>query len=122
MKAAPNPYRFFDELRKTPVVHVGDGIYAITGYRELMTLAHDPRVSSDPRQLARVAAKSGSESDPALEAYGEAGTMITTDPPIHDKARRQSMRHFGPPHTPDLIPSMERDIQQLCDQESGLGS
>ena len=43
-------------------------------------------------------------------------------PPIHDKARRQSMRHFGPPHTPDLIPSMERDIQQLCDQESGLGS
>jgi len=80
LKAAPNPYRFFDELRKTPVVYVGDGIYAITGYRELMTLAHDPRVSSDPRQLARVAAKSGSESDPALEAYGEAGTMITTDP------------------------------------------
>ena len=21
----PNPYRFFDELRKTPVAHVGDG-------------------------------------------------------------------------------------------------
>ena len=26
------------------------------------------------------------------------------------------MRHFGPPHTPDLIPSMEADIQQLCNE------
>jgi fatty acid omega-hydroxylase len=26
------------------------------------------------------------------------------------------MRHFGPPHTPDLIPSMGADIQLLCDQ------
>jgi hypothetical protein len=30
-----NPYRFFDELRKTPGAHVGDGVYAVTGYREL---------------------------------------------------------------------------------------
>ena len=42
-----NPYPFFDELRKTPVVHVGNGVYVVTGYRELMTLAHDPRISSD---------------------------------------------------------------------------
>jgi cytochrome P450 len=26
------------------------------------------------------------------------------------------MRHFGPPHTPDLIPKMEADIQRLCNQ------
>ena len=43
----PNPYRFFDELRKTPVANVGNGVYAVTGYRELMALAHDPRISSD---------------------------------------------------------------------------
>ena len=43
----PNPYPFFDELRKTPVARVVNGIYAVTGYRELVTLAHDPRVSSD---------------------------------------------------------------------------
>ena len=42
-----NPYPFFDELRKTPVAHVGDGSYAITGYRELTTLLHDPRMSAD---------------------------------------------------------------------------
>ena len=28
----PDPYRFFDELRKTPVAQVADGIYAVTGY------------------------------------------------------------------------------------------
>src|SRR6202521_3505068 len=68
----PNPYRFFDELRKTPVVHVGNGVYVVTGYRELMTLAHDPRISSDPRHMkAQAAAKPGSEPD-ALESYGQA--------------------------------------------------
>ena len=40
-----NPYPFFDELRKTPVARVANGIYAVTGYRELLALAHDPRVS-----------------------------------------------------------------------------
>ncbi|MEN3269525.1 MAG: fatty acid omega-hydroxylase, partial [Pseudonocardia sp.] len=38
----PEPYRFFDELRKTPVARVADGIYAVTGYWELLALAHDP--------------------------------------------------------------------------------
>ena len=42
-----DPYRFFDELRKTPVVQVADKVYVVTGYRELLTLAHDPHVSSD---------------------------------------------------------------------------
>ena len=46
----PDPYRFFDELRNTPVVHVANGLYVVTGYRELLTLAHDPHVSSDMRQ------------------------------------------------------------------------
>jgi cytochrome P450 len=115
----PNPYRFFDELRKTPVAHVGNGVYAVTGYRELMALAHDPRISSDTRRLkARAASTAGSESgtDPSLEAYGEHGSMIVSDPPDHDRMRRQAMRHFGPPHTPDLIPSTEPAIRQLCNE------
>src|ERR1700674_4997146 len=79
----PNPYRFFDELRKTPVAHVGNGVYVVTGYRELLTLAHDPRISSDTRRLkARAAGQAGPESepDPPLEAYGEHGSMIQSDP------------------------------------------
>jgi fatty acid omega-hydroxylase len=108
-----NPYPFFDELRKAPVVHVGNGLYVVTGYRELMTLAHDPRISSDTRRLKARASGTGSDE---LSAYGEHGTMINADPPEHDKMRRQSMRHFGPPHSPNLIPSMEADIQRLCNE------
>jgi fatty acid omega-hydroxylase len=111
----PNPYPFFDELRKTPVAHVGNSVYVVTGYRELMTLAHDPRISSDTRRLkARAAGES--EPDPSLAAYGEHGSMIVTDPPDHDRMRRQAMRYFGPSHTPDLIPSTEPAIQQLCNE------
>src|SRR6202011_3918954 len=66
----PNPYPFFDELRKTPVVHVGKGLYVVTGYRELLTLTQDPRVSSASNPLAaRPAPEAG--SDPTA-AYGDA--------------------------------------------------
>jgi len=113
-----NPYPFFDELRKTPVARVANGIYAISGYRELLALAHDPRVSSDMAhspvgaKLA-VGTTATAETD-HMKAYGASKTMITSDPPDHDRMRRQSMRQFGPPHTPDLIPNMERDISKLC--------
>jgi cytochrome P450 len=113
----PNPYPFFDELRKTPVARVADGLYVVTGYRELMALAHDPRISSDMRRVkARAAVNAGAESDPSLEAYGEHGSMIGSDPPDHDRNRRQAMRQFGPPHTTDLIPSTAPDIERLCNQ------
>ncbi len=30
----PNPYPYFEELRKTPVAKVADKTYVVTGYRE----------------------------------------------------------------------------------------
>jgi cytochrome P450 len=109
-----NPYPFFDELRKTPVARVMHGIYAVTGYRELVTLAHDPRVSSDIKHsfLAPQLAKAG-DVPKLVEAYGPGRSMIASDPPDHDRMRRMSMRHFGPPHSPDLIPSMEPECQRI---------
>jgi cytochrome P450 len=116
----PDPYRFFDELRKTPVARVAEGIYAVTGYRELLTLAHDPRVSSDlgrsPLSAKPAAAAEAPPGADDMKAYGRLPTMITSDPPGHDRARRQAMRHFGPPHTPDLIPSMGPEIERLCNE------
>jgi fatty acid omega-hydroxylase len=112
-----NPYPFFDELRKTPVARVTNGIYAVTGYKEIITLAHDPRVSSDLRNRAQPArAPSGDKSDATsemMEKYGKDPMMILADPPDHDRARRQAMRHFGPPHSPDLIPGMESECQRI---------
>ena len=114
-----DPYRFFDELRKTPVVQVADMVYVVTGYRELLTLAHDPRISSDitqsPISATPVAPAASEPGTDHMQAYGRQPSLIVSNPPRHDKARRQVMRHFGPPHSADLIPNMESDIQQLCD-------
>ncbi len=116
-----NPYPFFDELRKTPVARVANGIYVVTGYREILTLAHDPRVSSDMRNSAKAEDRPENkkietprEAAPAqLEAYGNDPSIIVRDPPDHDRARRQAMRHFGPPHSPDVIPNMEPDCKRI---------
>lgn len=120
-----NPYPFFDELRKTPVVRVDNGLYVVSGYRELLTLLHDPRLSSDVRNSPMAAAaKSGAPPVPdGLAAYGKDPSMIASDPPDHDRTRRQAMRHFGPPHSPELIPSMESKclaiVNGLLDKAKG---
>jgi cytochrome P450 len=111
-----NPYPFFDELRKTPVARVTNGIYAVSGYREILTLAHDPRVSSDLRNRTQAPTQSADRSDATsemMEKYGKDPMMIMADPPDHDRARRQAMRHFGPPHSPNLIPGMEPECQRI---------
>src|SRR6516162_4975272 len=45
-----NPYPFYAELRKTPVSRQPDGSYVISTYREIVSILHDPRVSSDMRK------------------------------------------------------------------------
>ncbi len=112
-----DPYRFFDELRKTPVVQVADKVYVVTGYRELLQLAHDPHVSSDISKSpisAQPAADAPDVGAEHMQAYGREASLIVSDPAKHDKQRRQVMRHFAPPHSPDVIPNMAADIQKLC--------
>jgi cytochrome P450 len=48
-----------------------------------------------------------------MEKFVRAPSMIVSDPPDHDRTRRQAMRHFGPPHSPDLIPSMEAECKRI---------
>jgi cytochrome P450 len=48
-----------------------------------------------------------------MEKYGGAPSMIVQDPPDHDRMRRQAMQHFGPPHSPDLIPGMESECKRI---------
>jgi len=114
-----NPFPFFDELRKAPVARVEDDLYVVTGYRELRTLLHDPRLSADASRSPLVAKKKGAAAAPPgpddLQAgYAPKQSFIASDPPDHDRMRRQVMRHFAPPHSPDVIPGTEPDIQQLC--------
>ena len=46
-----DPYPLYAELRKTPVARQEDGSYVVSTYHEIVALLHDPRVSSDLRNL-----------------------------------------------------------------------
>ncbi len=113
----PNPYPYYEELRKTPVAKVSEHTYVVTGYPEALALAHDPRISSD---ISRSPSGLFGETDAKLESYEAAQSkdsgMLTSDPPGHDRMRRQFMRHFGPPHSPDLIPSMAAFVTDLANE------
>jgi cytochrome P450 len=111
----PNPYPYFEELRKTPVAKVDDRTYVVTGYPEAVALAHDPRISSDiVRSPSGLFGEKDVILDPMEAAQTRDASMLVNDPPQHDTLRRQFMRHFGPPHTPDLIPSMAGYVVDLA--------
>ncbi|MFJ8014723.1 cytochrome P450 [Streptomyces sp. NPDC096339] len=106
-----NPYPLYEELRKTPVFHDGDGPYVISTYHEIKSLLHDPRISSDSRNLASTA------GDPLGEEDGEGdGTaalppsFLKLDPPDHDRLRRMTNRPFGPPHSPHRVHDMRGEL------------
>ncbi|MFF8022362.1 cytochrome P450 [Streptomyces sp. NPDC007896] len=103
-----DPYPLYAELRKTPVALQEDGSYVISTYRELSGILHDPHLSSDVRNLTH-----------PMPAMQERATpsFINLDPPEHDRLRRLAMRHFGPPHTTDLVTGMEPDLTAIV---SGL--
>jgi len=103
-----NPYPFYAELRKTPVSRQPDGSYVVSTYQEIVSILHDPRVSSDLSKRPKAA-----EVAVETSAYDREPSMITSDPPAHDRVRRSAMRHFGPPHSPDLVSNQETEIQRI---------
>ncbi|GLY76121.1 cytochrome P450 [Actinoallomurus iriomotensis] len=112
-----DPYPLYAELRKTPVAALDDGGYVVSTYREIVALLHDPRVSSDRRNLAEHFA----DREPAPP--GRAPAFIVVDPPEHDRLRGLAMRHFGPPGSPDLVtglrPELTAIVTELIDAIAG---
>jgi fatty acid omega-hydroxylase len=106
-----NPYPFYAELRKTPVSRQPDGSYVVSTYREIVSILHDPRVSSDLRKRPKVTV--AAEPVAPTSAYDREPSMITSDPPEHDRVRRAAMRHFGPPNSSDLVASQEAEIKRI---------
>ncbi|MER5930824.1 cytochrome P450 [Streptomyces sp. NPDC002054] len=107
-----NPYPLYEELRKTPVFHDGDGPYVISTYYEIQSLLHDPRLSSDARNLAATAhdplAEGGGEEQQALPP-----SFLKLDPPEHDRLRRMTNRPFGPPHSPHRVDGMRGELGDI---------
>ncbi|MER5383844.1 cytochrome P450 [Streptomyces sp. NPDC002688] len=106
-----DPYPIYEKLRKTPVHHEADGPYVVSTYYEIRSLLHDPRISSDARNLASNAA------DPLAEAPTEESTLppgfLRLDPPEHDRLRRMTNRPFGPPHSPHRVDGMRGELHDI---------
>ena len=109
----PNPYPFYAELRKTPVSRQPDGSCVVSTYREIVSILHDPRVSSDLRKRAKPLSAGAEAVTVQTSTYDRVPSMITSDPPEHDRVRRATMRHFGPPHSTDLVSSQEEEIKRI---------
>jgi cytochrome P450 len=109
-----DPYPHYAELRNTPVVRANDGSYVVSTYREVTSLLHDPRISSDARNIPEVAADAPTPGDgpPGLPF-----NLIQLDPPEHDRIRRLLTWNFGPPHRPGRIDGMHADMVEIVTRE-----
>ncbi|GAA2638100.1 MULTISPECIES: cytochrome P450 [Streptomyces] len=107
-----NPYPLYEELRKTPVSHDGDGPYVVSTYYEIHSLLHDPRISSDAKNLKATGDDLlGDQSDE--EGTTLPPSFLKLDPPDHDRLRRMTNRPFGPPHAPHRVHDMRDELGGL---------
>ncbi|MEV6229936.1 cytochrome P450 [Saccharopolyspora shandongensis] len=111
-----NPYPLYAELRKTPVARQPNGTYVVSTYREIVSLLHDNRVSSDPTK--RPATAPGADpAEPATETITAADlepSIIDSDPPEHDRNRSMMLRHFyGPSDSPHQISDLDPEIRGI---------
>lgn len=112
-----NPYPLYEELRKTPVLHQEDGPYVVSTYYEIRSLLHDPRISSDARNLGSAARDPLAESSSESEDGVLPPSFLRLDPPEHDRLRRMTNRPFGPPHSPHRVDGMREELHTIV---SGL--
>ncbi|MEU6517608.1 cytochrome P450 [Streptomyces sp. NPDC046978] len=105
-----DPYPLYEKLRRTPVLHDEEGgPYLISSYWDILSLLHDPRISSDAANLAAA----GADETGGAEATGLPPSFIRLDPPEHDRLRRITNRPFGPPHSPRRIDSMRGELAEI---------
>ncbi|MEV7085438.1 cytochrome P450 [Streptomyces sp. NPDC093085] len=103
-----DPYPLYAELRETGVAPQRDGSYLVGTYHEIVTLLHDPRVSSDLRN------RSDPRSIPEFRRKERQPSFIGYDDPEHDRLRRLAMRPFGPPHSPGRVDALRADITRIA--------
>ncbi len=111
-----DPYPLYAELRRTPVVRAEDGSYVVSTYREIVALLHDPRLSSDMRNLPELGA-GGPAQAPEEGFPGLPPNFIELDPPAHDRIRRLLTRNFGPPQRPGRVDNMIPDMFEIVTSE-----
>jgi cytochrome P450 len=107
----PNPYPLYSQLRATPVSKQEDGTYVVSTYREIVSLLHDPRISSDERKSTR----GSGELAKKIESGGRHPAFIFLDSPDHDRLRRMVMQKFTPERVERMHDSVTRLVNRLLD-------
>ncbi|NIY66654.1 cytochrome P450 [Streptomyces malaysiensis] len=108
-----DPYPLYAELRKTPVAHDEEGPYIVSTYWEIHGLLHDPRLSSDARNLDPRAAPELIEEDGEEDEPGLPPSFLRLDPPEHDRLRSLATAPFGPPNTPRRLHTMRGELTRI---------
>ena len=93
-----DPYPLYERLRERSVWRDAGGAYVITRYKDVADLIRDPRLSSDPANSAQ---------------GGAALSFLNMDPPEHDRVRRMTMCHFGPPNYANRVERMTPALNQM---------
>lgn len=103
-----DPYCLYAEMREKPVWQEPDGSFVVSRYEDVARLIRDPRLSVEPQNSPR---------------GGQGLSFLNMDPPHHDRLRRMTMRHFGPPNDPGRVeamtPALEAMVAQLIDRLAG---
>ena len=107
----PNPYPLYSQLRATPVSKQEDGTYVVSTYREIISLLHDPRISSDLRKSNR----GSGELAKKIESGNREPGFIFRDPPEHDRLRRLVMSEFTPERVEGMHDRVTRLVNELLD-------
>jgi cytochrome P450 len=97
-----DPFPLYEEARAAGVCRQQNGAYLVSSYHDVAALLHDPRVSSDPHNIADF------EGDlPPVTPF------ILRDAADHDRLRRTTMRQFGPPDHASLVRDREPELVEL---------
>ncbi|NUS03252.1 MAG: cytochrome P450 [Nonomuraea sp.] len=121
----PDPYPLYARLRETPVARQGDNLYAVSTYAEIVSLLHDPRISSDERKSSSGSGSFGASGRLMAGQDGQAErkpAFIFLDPPDHDRLRRIVMRHFTPERVRRLGEHVVTLVSELLDRRAGQDS
>jgi cytochrome P450 len=102
-----DPYPLYAELRRHGVARQDDGSFLVGTWHEIAALLHDPRISSDRHN------RTVPDVDVA-EAPGIPPAFIGRDDPEHERLRSMAMRHFGPPHSPCRVASMQNEMTAIA--------
>lgn len=106
------PQQLWAELREHPIALQDDGTWVVTGYQEVRSLSADPRISADH---SADHSEGNARQDGDETKHQRVGNFIVEDPPEHTRDRAKVMKHFGPPHRPGFVASLEQSITKYTE-------